>query len=531
MFKHAGLGVARALAAVMSVLASLDDVFDPPVAPVVAPDPPAAGVPRRRSSQSQWSKTRAQSRRTQRWEARAQAARTLLTPPQRVATVDNIFDGIITFKTNSTSGRGGRKPVNWASVMRIVTAPSNVASATMASIAFGGLVSEPSVRRTRVRIACSLDRVFRGKLSSMLDKVALRRTVPMEPLVIGQLWKFDDTEVRWRTLNPSQGGASGAYGTTSLVQRGWLCIRIADTTNQIPVPVAVVPLPSHSAKDLYVNLQMPLWSKSKCLPVLEDGAPVPAVAMYVADAAGCNKCCLAYEVQATCGRHLILYAPCLAHQLHLCSRTQYVALGESFVTHVAQSAHVWQVGLYHQDLLRCFLDLVARKIQIVVPDSASGDSGHGMQHGPVGQRELLIHLVAAAKGGMPDAVLASIDTVTSKLNSDWSGPDVIHVCRGCCRDHAHLLQQLLPALRDLLGTQPVVASAARWTETYRSVAAQSLWLLFHGLGTLAVDAMPQAQAADLVNRGRSRSRGGHRGLGRGRAASRARGRRGLGPRR
>jgi len=202
MFKHAGLGVPRAPAAVMSVSESLDDVFGPPVAPVAAPDPPAAGVPRRRSSQSQWSKTRAQSRRTQRWAARAQAARTLLKPPQRVATVDNIFDGIITFKTKSTSGRGGRKPVNWASVMRIVTAPSNVASATMSSIAFGGLVSEPSVRRTRVRIACSLDRVFHDKLRSMLDKVALRGTV-VEPLVIGQLWKFDDTEVRWRTLNPS----------------------------------------------------------------------------------------------------------------------------------------------------------------------------------------------------------------------------------------------------------------------------------------------------------------------------------------
>jgi len=269
-----------------------------------------------------------------------------------------------------------------------------------------------------------------------------------------------------------------------------------------------MPLPSHSAKDLHVNLQMPLCSKH--LPAVEPVAPVPVVAMYVADAAGCNKCCLAQEIQATSGRHLILYAPFLAHQLHLCSRTQYIALGTSFVTYIAQSAHVWQVGRYHQDLLRCFLDLIARKIQIVVPASASGNSGHGIDHGPVGQRELLIYLVTAAKGGMPDAVLASIDVVTSKLNSDWSAPDVIHVCRGCCQDRAHLLGQLLPALRDILGTQPVVASAARWTDTSRSVAAQSLWLLFHGLGPLALAAMPQV--AGLVNSASTlgRSRGGRR---------------------
>jgi hypothetical protein len=529
MFKPAGLGVRTALAAAMSVLASLEDVFGPPVAPVVAPDPSAAGVLRRRSRE--WSKTRAPTRRAQRWAARAQAARTLLKPPRPVATVASIFDGIITFKMESASGRGGRKPVNWASVMRIVTSPSNVASATMASIAFGGLVSDASVRRTRVRIACSLDLVLRGKVRRMLDNIAPRGTVA-EPVVIGQLWKFDDTEVRWRTLNPSQGGASGAYGTTCLVQRGWLCIRIGDATKRIPIPVPVVPLPSHSAKDLFVNLQMPLCSKH--LPAVEAVAPVPGVAMYVADAAGCNKCCLAQEIQATRGRHLILYAPCLAHQLHLCSRTQYIAMGTSFVTYIAQCAHVWHVGRYHQDLLRCFLELVARNIQIVVPASASGNGGHGIDHvpasasgnsghcidhGPAGQRELLIYLVTAAKGGMPDAVLASIDVVTSKLNSDWSAPDVIHVCRGCCQDRAHLLQQLLPALRAILGTQPVVASAARWTDTYRSVAAQSLWLLFHGLGPLALAAMPQA--AVLVNRAST--------LGHSRGGSRARGRRGRAP--
>lgn len=522
----------------MSVLERLADVFGPPVAPAVAPDPPAAGVLRRRSGE--WSKTRAQTRKAQRWAARAQAARTLLKPSQPVATVASIFDGIITFKEESARGRGGRKPVNWASVMRIVTSPSNVASATMASIAFGGLVSDASVRRTRVRIACSLDLALRGKVRSMLGNIA-QRVTSAEPVVVGQLWKFDDTEVRWRTLNPSKGGASGAYGATCLVQRGWLCLRIGGETKRIPIPVPVMPLPSHSAKDLYVNLQMPVCAKQ---PLADEAVvPVPVVAMYVADAAGCNKSCLAQEIRATRGRHLILYAPCLAHQIHLCSRTQYIAMGKSFVTYIAQSAHVWNVGRYHQDLLGCFLELVSRNIEIVVPASASGNnasgnsasgnsdsgnSGPAIDHGPVGQRELLIYLVTAAKGGMPDAVLKSIDVVTSKLNSDWSALDVIHVCRGCCRDRAHLLEQLLPALRDILGTQPAVASATRWTDTSRSVAAQVPWLLFHGLGTLALNAMPQV--AGLVkhtstlgrSRGSSRSRGrlGHTAGRRGRGAGR-----------
>ena len=526
VFKHAGLGVCTALAAAMSVLASLGDVFGPPVAPVVAPDPPAAGVLRRRSSE--WSKTRAQARKAQRWARRAHTARTLLKPPQSVATVASIFDGIITFKKESASGRGGRKPVNWGSVMRIVTSPSNVASATMASIAFGGLVSDASVRRTRVRIACSLDLGLRGKVRSLLDNTAQRGT-SAQPVVVGQLWKFDDTEVRWRTLNPSKGGANGAYGTTCLVQRGWLCIRIGDATKRIPIPVPVMPLPSHSAKDLYVNLQMPVCAKQPLSDEVAD--PVPVVAMYVADAAGCNKSCLAQEVHASRGRHLILYAPCLAHQIHLCSRTQYIAMGKSFVTYIAQSAHVWNVGRYHQDLLGCFLELVSRNIEIVVPSSASGNSasgnsdsgssGFGIDYGPVGQRELLIYLVTTAKGGMPDAVLNSIHVVTSKLNSDWSAPDVIHVCRGCCRDRAHLLEQLLPALRDILGTQPAVASATRWTDTSRSVAAQVPWLLFHGLGPLALNAMPQV--AGVVKRASTDS------LGRSRGSSCARGRRGRTP--
>ena len=176
--------------------ACLDDMFGPPV----APNPQPENAVRGRSSRSKWTPSRAQARRVQRWTARATSARTLCSQSRLLATrqpVADLFDGIIIFK--STGRRGGRQPVNWQSVLRIVTSPSNVSAATMASIAFGDLVADISIRRTRVRVACGLDTILRGKVNSVLARVSAIRPSDT-PVVIGQLWKFDDTEVRWRTL-------------------------------------------------------------------------------------------------------------------------------------------------------------------------------------------------------------------------------------------------------------------------------------------------------------------------------------------
>lgn len=461
------------------------------------------GGQRRRSGQSRWTPEKAARRKVQRWRQKAKVARaTAATNAGGVAkqhqAIKAVLQGLVTFKQEAR--RDAKAPLNWPTMLRIATAPASVGAQALSSLAFGGSISVSTIRRTRIRLAAALLRASSRRIQTILSTFSFPLEQPGEGefLLLAQLWKFDDTEVRWRTYQAN--ASKGSYGTTCLVQRGFLVARTESSVRRYALATPPIPLPSHSASDLWVNLACPLSSSTPL------SSRAVSLMMYTCDAAASNRSCLAREV-ALCSSEdgplrLIWHAPCLAHQVHLSSRTQYLGMPPSFITDLSRCAHVLQVGRYFSNLVEEALTFVSeslailpREVDDLVPDS------NARQH-------LLMHLVSSSRGGLPRKVKAAICTTVQILNGDWTRPVPEHICTGCCSGRAETVARLLPALRELLALQPPVASSARWTDTYRSVCTISIWLLLHRLGFSALLRLPQVQALTRAKpKGRSRMPG------------------------
>ena len=412
------------------------------------------------------------------------------------AAAAGVLDGIVHFKQRGAPGRGGKPVLSWQTLLRIVCAPATLGAHVLATVAFGSQVSPSSIRRARIRVAAALWAVCKARSGHIVQSAVASEAQASETTILVQTWKFDDTEVRWRTLHwQALAPNAGSFGTTSLVQRGWLIVEetVPDgrlVAKRYPVPVPTAPLADHSASTLWQSLTevMPVSSQAK-MPSSPD---VLAVMIYTADAAASNKAALAREVHLCRPNQLVIYWQCLAHQIHLSSRSQYVGLGEHFVGDVARSSHLWQIGRYHAELLRAclqFLDsqLLYKRVENI-PTPAEQRAA---------QESLLTFLVSSARSGLPAAVKRNVQTLACKLNGDWSCDQPVHYCVGdaCCSGgRSETLRQLNLAVLECFGVQPAVASAARWTDSFRSVAWQAMLLLVHGLGRQALQLMPQVQA-------------------------------------
>ena len=164
-----------------------------------------------------------------------------------------------------------------------------------------------------------------------------------------------------------------AAGSSSLVQRGWLLFRLATgRTVRVPVPSPNVSLPSGKAQDLWHNMLGVLWTRSRLCQEL--AASIPVLIMYVSDAASCNRSMVSHEVDGAVANTYVVHALCLAHQAHICARSQHIHLGQSSVTHLSSASRIFAVGSGPQPL------------PTVMPTRAIGRRGDTVLALPIGRR-------------------------------------------------------------------------------------------------------------------------------------------------
>ncbi len=432
------------------------------------------------------------SRSKRRFQKLLQAARgKLAKAPVGAESLSQLLDGLLVFfKAKAGGGGCSGESLSWTTALRIAFSPAAVAARHLSDIAFGGHVGEETVRRVKIRFASGLQVAAQARCMQLLQDAALRRgsSSSSPVLLVGQLWKWDDTEVRWRTLVCD---SSSSFGSTSLVQRGWLLFRHADgTTHRYPVPCPVVSLPSKRPEDLWVNLRMPLSTHHPLAQQLAQSVAV--LMMFVFDAASSNKKCCAHELAGRSGATFVVSALCLAHQIHLCSRSQFLGLGANFVTKVARSGRLWQISKYRVELVDSVLNSIRSRLHIVRPQEHCPQFGGA----PVeAQRSVLKSLLSAMRGGLTPQVEAAADVVADLLNDDWEDVTTVrHFCTGpaCCHGSTldeiqdAFMAKLGPALRQVFSVAGSVAREARWTDTFAGVAGQALWLLIHNSGPHAM---------------------------------------------
>ncbi len=190
--------------------AAQNAVVRPVAAPAPLPAPPELAKAK--------AKVKVLRQRLKRHKRRARRSEDLATIKSEAVAARNLaaadaFNGLILFK--EASKRGGRARCNWGTIVRIAMSP-NVAAESLSAIAFGQEVCASSIRRVKVRVASALEVQWRVKLNQMLSAVhadveanpvapvavlQLVGEVPLPVVVVGQVWKFDDTEVRWRTVS------------------------------------------------------------------------------------------------------------------------------------------------------------------------------------------------------------------------------------------------------------------------------------------------------------------------------------------
>ena len=148
----------------------------------------------------------------------------------------HLLAGVVDF--TGTEGERARRRWKWnfATVVRAAFAPPALALRQVSEACFGSQVSYSSVQRLKLRVAQSICDLTSIRVAQVLSHVAVGASVnPLcgstgpalsggggaKILVVGQVWKWDSTEVRWRTVD--QGGTP-AFSTPNLVQRGWLLL-------------------------------------------------------------------------------------------------------------------------------------------------------------------------------------------------------------------------------------------------------------------------------------------------------------------
>ena len=332
------------------------------------------------------------------------------------------FDGILNFFDRDK----GAKRVNWETVVRVGFSDGLASAQAIRDLALGGEVSCTTIRRIRIRVAEALNQSCRlralvglrylsgacGVASTETSSVVDLTTNPQMPVVlVGLLWKWDETDVRWRTTSTVGDVASSS---SSLVQRGWLFLRQANgKTVRVPIPVPTVPLPSKKPEDLWHNLHMLLWTRSRLCRDL--ALRMPVLLVFVSDAASTNRSMVAHEIAGMSPNMFVVHVLCVAHQLHLCARSQFAGLGPHFVAELSRASRVFQVGSYHHRLLQSVDNVLCAELQIVLPGDDAfhpEDSGHHAQ--------LLLFLVRSVRGRVAPHLLQACETVVRILNGSWS---------------------------------------------------------------------------------------------------------------
>ena len=131
----------------------------------------------------------------------------------------HLLAGVVDF-TGAEGERARRRwKWNFATVMRAAFAPPALALRQVSEACFGSQVSYSSVQRLKLRVAQSVCDLTSSRVAQVLSHVAVGASVnPLcgstgpalsggggaKMLVVGQVWKWDSTEVRWRTVD--QGG-------------------------------------------------------------------------------------------------------------------------------------------------------------------------------------------------------------------------------------------------------------------------------------------------------------------------------------
>ena len=236
-----------------SAAVSVED--GPAVVPVGAAAPvdsandlggPAAGVLVRavspcgggRGGQKRWNQARAAGQQRRRWKqsvkkVRAKAKAAAAQASASFVAARHLLAGVVDF-TGTEGERRHRWKWNFATVMRAAFAPPALALRQVSEACFGSQVSYSSVHRLKLRVAQSICDLTSSRVAQVMNHVAVGASVnPLcgstgpalsggggaKILVVGQVWKWDSTEVRWRTVD--QGGTP-AFSTSNLVQRGRL---------------------------------------------------------------------------------------------------------------------------------------------------------------------------------------------------------------------------------------------------------------------------------------------------------------------
>ena len=134
-----------------------------------------------------------------------------------------------------------------------------------------------------------------------------------------------------------------AAGSLSLVQRGWLILALANGKSvRVPVPCPNVPLPSGRAEDLWRNIFSVLWTRATLCRNL--AMKLPVLLIFVSDAATPNKSMVNHEIDGAANHTFVVHVLCLAHQAHICARSNHLAFEAQFATHLSSASRVFLVG-------------------------------------------------------------------------------------------------------------------------------------------------------------------------------------------
>ena len=194
---------------------------------------------------------------------------------------------------------------------------------------------------------------------------------------------------------------------------------------------------------------------------------------------------------------------CLAHQIHIASRSQYGKLGgltncslpgSKFLSGIIGSAHIWASSRYFIPL---FLKAVEQlhTLQFLLPVEAAALNICVLSDSAIAERvALLDYLLGRVLGKAlrndhraATRSLCAILNTTSPLCQGVQ-PQYVHVCSASCtcggrRDLA--VQQLVSSLRTVMLRQPRTPSEERWTSVTPCLAYFAVWLFF-GLGHRAM---------------------------------------------
>ena len=493
---------------------SANDLGGPAAVLVRAASPRGGG----RGRQKLWNQARAAGQQRRRWKqsvktVRAKAKAKATQASASLVAARHLLAGVVDFTGTEGERARGRWKWNFATVMRAAFAPPALALRQVSEACFGSQVSYSNVQRLKLRVAKSICDLTNSRVAQVLNHVAVGASVnPLcgstgpalsggggaKILVVGQVWKWDSTEVRWRTVD--QGGTP-ACSTSNLAQRGWLLFRRADgATLRFPLPVANVAMSSKTARDLWVNLAAPLTTRSPVLAAVARSHLV--VLMFVGDGASENLKLAAHEVACSPANVLVVYVRCLAHQLHICSKCQFCSVGVRFVKSTSSAARVFRVAKYHQKLVQAILDEVAKCAHVVLPGDRTAqclDSSRVQA-----QCRLLKYLLLCVHGHLTQSLEAAADKVAALLNHDWTAPDIVHFSDGTLTSAKQLAEAVAGPLRLILGRQPSLASESRWTDVAPACVGQCLLLVIHRLGARALAAAwPPARPRGKRGRGRA----------------------------